>query len=316
MTRPLAIYAAHDDDVTLGVAALEAAGFDVVQSRSDDPDVLAEFGRDAVALLVAYGTVDADLIARLPHLEVVSLISQGYDNVDVDACVRAGVQVAHLPPVATEEVATHAWALTLALVRGLPFYARATAETWTDRPRSVPRRLSELTIGVVGTGHTAAAYARLAAGHVRETVSWSRGGRTIDGVRPVADLHRMAAECDLISLHLPLGVDTEHVVDAPFLAAMRPGAYLVNVARGGLVDSRALARALDSGHLAGAALDVLDEEPPGPDHPLADRDDVLLTPHVAWFSEESERAYVMEQADNVIAWHRTGAVTHPVTPTP
>lgn len=312
MSEPIAVYAALDDDLAPGIAVLEAAGFRVIRADSDEPQELARVARGAEALLAGYGRVDDAVLAALPRLKVVSLCSQGHDNVDLDACARAGVQVAHLPPLATEEVATHAWALTLALVRQLPFYSRVTPGTWVDQPRVTPRRLSELSIGIVGTGHIAARYASLAAGHVAELRSWSRRGRALAGTVPEADLHRLAASSDVISLHLPLTPQTRGLIDDDVLAAVRPGSWLVNVGRGGLVDSAALARALDSGRLAGAALDVLDEEPPAGDHPLVGRDDVLLTPHVAWFSAESARAYVVEQAAAVVAWHRTGAVTHPV----
>lgn len=313
MAAPVAVYAALDDDLAPGVATLEAAGFRVVLAGSDDPDVLAKVAGDAVALLVGYGTVDEAVLRALPDLKVVSLFSQGHDNVDVEACTRAGVQVAHLPPLATEEVATHAWALTLALVRQLPFYSRATPETWAARPPVPPRRLSELSIGIVGTGRIAAAYAGLARGHVHDLTSWSRSGRALPGTRAITDLHALAASSDVVSLHLPLTDATRHLVDDDFLGALRPGSWLVNVGRGGIVDPHALARALDRGQLAGAALDVLDQEPPAPDHPLAGRADVLLTPHVGWYSAESERCYATEQAANVVAWLRTGTVTHPVT---
>lgn len=315
MGLPVAVYAALDDDVTAGVAALKAAGFRVVLAGSDDPAVLSRVGAEAVALLVGYGRVDSAVLTALPGLKVVSLISQGHDNVDVEACARAGVQVAHLPALATEEVAVHAWALTLALVRGLPFFDRASrsASSWTARPRFLPRRLSQLEVGVLGTGRTAATYAALAGGHVAAIRSWSRSGRALSGTAAVGDLPSILGASDVVSLHLPLTPETAGLVDDDFLAAMRPGSWLVNVGRGGLVDSAAVARALDSGHLAGAALDVLDEEPPSPGHPLVGRDDVLLTPHTAWLSAESELAYVTEQAANVVAWLQTGSVTHPVT---
>lgn len=315
--RPLAVYTAIDDlDLTPGIAALEAAGFRVARAASDDPDVLVAAAAGAVALLVGYAQVDSALLARLPALRVVSLAAQGHDNVDMPACAATGVQVAHLPPVATEDVAVHAWALTLAAIRQLSFFDRASRSpsTWTDRPRFIPRRLSELHIGVIGTGRIAAKYAALAGGHVAGVSSWSRSGRSLIGAAPVTDLNELLGASDVVSLHLPLTPETQGLVDDAFLAAMRPGSYLVNVGRGGLVDSAAVARALDSGQLAGVALDVLDQEPALPGHPLAGRDDVLLTPHTAWLSAESELAYAVEQANNVIAWLQTGSVTHPVTP--
>lgn len=316
-SAPLAVYSAIDDaDLAPGVAALEAAGFQVALAGTDDPEALAEVGAGAVALLVGYLKVDAGLLDRLPSVRVVSLFSQGHDNIDLDACARAGVQVARLPALATEEVAVHAWALTLALVRQLAFFDRTSRDpaTWAASPPITPRRLSALTLGVVGTGRTAARYAGLAGPHVAGVRSWSRSGRPLAGATPVTELHELLAASDVVSLHVPLTPETHRLVDDEFLEAMRPGAWLVNVARGGLVDPYAVARALDRGQLAGMALDVLDQEPAGAGHPLLGRDDVLLTPHVAWLSAESERGYAVEQAANVVAWLTTGHVTHPVVP--
>lgn len=314
--RPLAVYSRIDDlELAPGIAALEDAGFRVQVAGSDDVEVLAHVGADAVALLAGPIRIDEALLSRLPALQVVSLASQGHDNVDVDACARAGVVVSHLPALATEDVAVHAWALTLALVRQLPHYAVSAraAATWVDRPRFTPRRLSNLCIGIIGTGRTAAKYAALAGDSAARVSSWSRAGRALDGARPVAELNDLLTGSDVISLHLPLDADTEGLVDDSFLAAMRPGSYLVNVARGGLVDVSAVSRALDNGHLAGAAFDVLDKEPIVADHPFAERDQVLLTPHVAWLSAETEVSYALEQAANVISWQQTGAVNHLVS---
>lgn len=308
--KPVAAYTDFEDlDPTPGVELLEAGGFTVRFAGSDAPDVIAATAGDADVLMVGQAVVDEKLLRLLPSLKVVSLASEGYDNVDLDACAHRGVQVARLPPVATEEVALHAWTLSLALVRQLPFFSRVA--TWLDRPECAPRRLSELTVGVVGTGRTAEQFVAYATGHVAALRSYSRSGRRLAGAEAAASLEELLEVSDLVSLHLPLDQGTHHLVDDRFLAAMRQRSYLVNVARGSLVDSEALARALDTGHLAGAALDVLDQEPPGSSHPLVGRSDVLVTPHIAYLSDESARRYVVDQATNVIAWSKSGSVSNP-----
>ena len=123
----------------------------------------------------------------------------------------------------------------------------------------------------------------------------------------------MVTRSDVVSIHLPLDGSTEKLFDVDLLATMRPGSWLINVSRGGIVDSDALADALDSGHLAGAALDVLDVEPPVPGDRLAEHPNVLLTPHVAYLSDRTAREYVRMQAANVVEWYRTGAPSHSVT---
>lgn len=316
--RPLAVYLDVDDlELGPGIAMLEAAGFRVEVGSSDDFHFLARFAADVVALLVDFTRVDQSLLERFPELGVVALASQGHDNVDLAACARAGIQVACLPPRASEEVAVHAWALTLAVVRELHFFNRTArdAATWNARPRFKPRRLSTLDVGIVGTGRTAELYADLASAHVRSVRSWSASGRSLRGASAVRELHELLASSDVVSIHIPLKPESHGLVDDGFLSRMRPHSYLINVARGGLVDSHALARALDSGRLAGVALDVLDQEPALPGHPLARRHDVLLSPHVAWLSDESERAYAIEPAGNVAAWLQTGAVNDPVIAT-
>lgn len=313
--RPLAVYTDVDDlDSGPGVAALEAAGFEVVVLETRDSTDIVDASRAATALLVGYAPITSAMIAAMPELRIIALLSMGTDGVDVTAATARGIWVCHIRDVATAEVATHAWMLTLALVRGLPFFQAAVrAGNWLARPGPLPRRLSDITLGLVGLGRIGTAFAQLAAGQVAGVIAYDPFVPTDQaphGVRR-GSLAEVVSGADVLSLHLPLTPDNHHLVDAELLADMKPGAFLVNVSRGALVDSSALVRALRTGHLAGAALDVLESEPPAADDPLLQLPNLLLTPHIGYLSGSSARAYIDSQVANVVTWHRTG---QPVTP--
>lgn len=315
MTGPLAVFTDLDDlDPTPGVTMLTKAGFEVRIADSAHPDAIAEAASDAVALLVGYARIDADLLDRLPHVRILATLSAGYDMVDAEAARARGLWVCNLPDAATEEVAVHALASALSLVRELP-QADAVVRCggWTtDLPR-LPRRAGELTLGLVGMGRVAAKLAELAApvfGHIAAYDPLCHPEHWPTTVQRT-DLDTLLASSDVLSLHAPLNDTTRNLISRPQLERMPAGSFLVNVARGGLIDHTALLDALDSGHLAGAALDVLPVEPPAPDDPLRTHSRLLLSPHSAFLSDASRRAYVERPAENVIAWYRTG---RPLTP--
>ncbi|MFD7732436.1 C-terminal binding protein [Kitasatospora phosalacinea] len=315
--RPLVVFTDHDDlDPAPAVALLAGAGFDCRTADAPDPDAIVRAARGATALLVGYATVDAALLDRLPALRLIATLSAGYEQVDVAAARARGIVVCHLPGAATEEVAVHALAAALALVRRLP-QADATVRAggWSREFAELPRRASELTVGVLGLGRIGAAFAALAAplfgrvlGHDPRPAATAR--RT--AAHPVG-LDELLAASDVLSVHLPLTDATRGLLDATRLARLPHGAVLVNTARAGLLDHTALLAALDTGALAGAALDVLPEEPPAPGDPLRRHPRLLLSPHSAYRSDATLRAYVEHPARNVIAWHRTGT---PLTPVP
>lgn len=322
-TRPLAVYTdAEDIDPAAGIQLLQEAGFEVRFLHSLDPGVIAEAARDAVALLVGYAEVTAGMIAQMPTLRIISLISMGFNNIDVDAATERGVWVTNLPGVATEEVASHALSLSMALVRNLPFYERAiVAGDWLAVPPVIPPRLSESTLGIVGLGRIGLRLGTMASkvfGQVigfdpllPDTVATTQQLTAAGIVRTNFD--EVIEASTVLSLHLPLTPETENLINAEVLTRMRPHSYLVNVSRGHLVDSQAVSDAIDSGHLAGVALDVLDVEPAGPDHPLIDeRTNVIVTPHVAYLSTFTLREYVRAQALNVIDWKTNGRPSQPV----
>ncbi|MGO4300837.1 C-terminal binding protein [Leifsonia sp. RAF41] len=309
--RPVAVYTDVDDtDPSVGIALLESHGFDVRVLGTRDPAAIVAGAQDADAILPGYAAITREMIASLPRLKVIALMSMGFDYVDVEAATEHGVWVTNVPGAATEEVATHALALLLASARQLPFYtASATPGRWNERAAVPPPRLSELTLGILGLGKIGREFARLAGPLFGRVLGYDP--MLPDTPEIAADLDRLGitrasledvrAASDVLSLHMPLTATTAGMVDAAFLAQMPAGSILVNVSRGGLIDNAALVAALDAGHLSGAALDVLDQEPPEPGHPLIGRDDVVLTPHIAYFSRFTEVEYVRVQAQNAVA---------------
>ncbi|AZG44685.1 C-terminal binding protein [Gordonia insulae] len=315
--RPLAVYTDTDDlNPAAGVDLLSGNGFRVEVCQTRDPDRIAEAAAGASALLVGYAPIDRELLDRLPDLRIIALLSRGYDNVDVAAATERGIWVCTVADLASEEVGTHAWTLSLALLRQLPYFAGCgTVHGWIDRPPTLPRRLSEVTVGVLGLGSTGRAYAELAAPAAARVLAHdvSRGPDRPDvpGVQ-IVDFWTVIEEADVLSLHLPLTEKTRGIIDAEAIARMRDDAYLVNVARGALLDPAALLDALDHHRLAGAALDVFDTEPPAADDPLLAHPRVLTTPHVAYLSTTTESGYITAQANNVLAWHDEGRPTDPI----
>lgn len=317
MTRPLIIFTDRTDlDQEPARRILEDAGFATL-SIDLPGSGLPEAAREAVGLIVGYARVDAAVLDRLPNLRIVTTTSAGFDMVDSAELTRRGIWLSPLPDAATEEVAAHALTLLLAAERHLPAALATTAAGgWTAQlPGPLPRRLSTLTLGLYGCGRIARRLARIAGpllgrviAHDPYLESYPAG---VDGVEP----SRLLAESDILSLHLPLTEQTRGLLGARELAALRPGALLINVSRGELVEESALLAALDSGGLR-AALDVTAQEPPAATHPLRSHPRALLTPHTAFASEGSLEHYLCEPARTLVTWSREGAPPYSVTPGP
>ncbi len=295
-------------------AILEAAGFDVdcALARSDEEVIRA--ARGATAVLTGDSVVSAVAIASLPDLRIVATCTVGFDHIDLEAARSAGVWVCNVPDAATEEVAVHAMAMALALVRHLPQFDRhVRAGGWDYLATGDLQRPSTLTLGVVGMGRIGRRFAALAQpffGRVVAHDPYVADDAWPSGVER-AELDDVFATADLVSLHVALTAESQGLVDRRRLGLMRDHSYLVNVSRGGLVDHDALLAALDSGKLTGAGLDVLSAEPPQPSDPLLSHPRVLLSPHVAFLSIAAERGYYRSQAENVVSWFETG---RPLTP--
>jgi glyoxylate reductase len=271
----------------------------------DDERALGEFIGDAEgAVTLLANPVGARLLEACPRLRVVSNVAVGYDNIDLEGARRRGVWVTNTPDVLTEATADLAFALILAVTRRLveaDAYLRAGRFDGWSLDLLLGSGLQGRTLGIVGYGRIGRAVARRAiAFGLRVVFHDPRPDEDPDPPAEALPLDELVASCDILSLHCPLTAETQHLLDEPRLARMRRGSYVINTARGPLVDEAALCRALESGRLAGAGLDVFEEEPrvhPG----LLPRSDVVLLPHVGSATRQTRAAMAELAARNAAA---------------
>ncbi len=291
----LAVLDSSYGDIAVEAAAAAALGVEVVDARVDASPV------DGV--LVQYATVGAAELDAHPEWRVIGRYGVGVDTIDLAAASERGIPVVNVPDYCEEEVATHAAALVLAATRRVgEADALVRAGRWAEWNTLRPvRALSGMTLSLLGVGRIGRETIRLLSPFFGRIIAHDPWAADVPGAELVS-LEEALAEADVLSLHAPLTADTHHIIDAAAIARLKPTAYLVNVSRGGLVDSAALAAALHEGRLAGAALDVLEQEPPAGD-PILDAPHVTLTNHLAWYSEESEerlRSLLAERCASVV----------------
>jgi D-3-phosphoglycerate dehydrogenase len=268
---------------------------------------------EADALIVRSGTqVTAEILDGQTRLKAIARAGVGVDNIDVAAATRQGIVVMNTPGGNTVSTAEHALALMLALSRNV---AKADASLkggkW-DRTKFTGTQLEGKTLGIVGLGRVGQAVARRALGFEMRVVGFDpflSAERAAElGIESVPHLHELWPQCDYITLHTPLTPETRNVVNAEAMAAMRPGVRIINCARGGLIDEAALIAALDSGKVAGAAIDVFEPEPPPTDLPILHHKNVLVTPHLGASTEEAQVAVAVEAARLLIDFLNRGQV--------
>ena len=308
MTKVL--FADYDfPDIELERSLFAAAGVDLVTAQCRTEDALIAAARDCAALLVQYAPVTERVAAALPGVGLVSRIGAGFDNIDTDACARHGLWVGNSPDYGVGEVATHALALALAMMRNIVAYHRDIgAGKWHYESSGKLRRATNMTLGIVGLGRIGKRMAHVSRNVFKRVIACDP--YIIDGDFPAyverGDLTQVFGESDVVSLHVPLNRETRGMIDGPVLAAMRPGSFLVNTARGAVVDVEAAFGALERGTLGGLALDVLPTEPAPADSTLLGHPRVILTPHAAFYSVEAERELRRKAAQNIITYLRTG----------
>jgi glyoxylate reductase len=259
-------------------------------------ELLARIGELEGLLSLLTDPVDAELIEAAPGLRAISNYAVGTDNVDLEAASERGIPVGNTPDVLTESTADLALALMLGasrrLVEGEAYVRRGEWRTW-EPDLLLGRDLHGSTVGIVGLGRIGQAVARRLEGFGCELLYTTRSG----GVT----LEELLERSDFVTLHCPLTPDTRGLIDEEALRRMKPTAYLVNTARGPIVDSGALARALDAGEIAGAALDVTDPEPLPGDHPLLEAPGLLLLPHIASATHATRERMADMAVDNLLA---------------
>lgn len=301
-----------DDDVERGI--LEAAGVDLVAGPAEPAaaPVIEELvaRHQPAAILTCWAPVTAAAIAAAPDLRLVARMGVGLDNVDVAAATRRGVTVTNVPDYCVAEVSDHAVGMILDWTRGLHVADRAVRDGRWEPAAVRLRRLGALTCGIVGYGRIGRATARKLAGFGCRVLATDPHPPAESGPVEQVGLDELLAASDVVILHAPLTAQTQGLIGREQLARMRPGGLLVNVSRGGLVDTAALVAALASGQLGGAALDVLDSEPDVP-AALRAHPGVLVTPHVAFSSDVAVLELRRRAAEEAVRVLRGEAPQHP-----
>ena len=298
MTKRIVLAYADPADISLEMSVLGDSGFEVVATKDEfaigksltDPE-LWPIVKDASALLTGLHVVSDEMMAQMPHLELVTRVGTGFDAIDFAAAEQRGIWVTNVPDYSIDEVSAHAIALSLALVRHL-FEHRQTGQpnTWRYMGATPIRRLSNQTFGIVGLGRIGKASARKAAGLGMTVIAYDPYIPAEDfqsvGATSV-DFDTLMSTADIISLHVLLNDETRGMIDARALSLMKPTAFLVNTARGPVIDIPALVAAVQAEQIAGAGIDVLPVEPCPVDDPVLHDPRIIVTPHLAASSVEA-----------------------------
>lgn len=273
-------------------------------NRNDRRAFLMEIAA-ADALMNEYAPVDAGMIGAAERCLAIVRYGVGVDTVDLDAATKAGICVANVPDYGTQEVALHAVSLMLAVHRRLrTFDAALRAGRWMLGPTVTPpiHRLRGQTLGLVGfgrIGRMVAGYAAPFGVHLLTYDPYVSRTAAGEAGATLVDYGTLLRQSDIISFHAPLGAETRHLLGEEELRMLKPTAIVVNTSRGGVIDTAAVARALREGRLGGAGLDVFEGEPLAADHPLREAPNTILTPHIAWYSEEARRTLKRSVAEEV-----------------
>jgi phosphoglycerate dehydrogenase-like enzyme len=288
--RPLVVVTDHLAEAGVERAVLDPVA-DVRLLQTNDENVVARQGADADVLLVFHNILlTGKTLESLPRCRAVIRCGVGYDNVDLAAASRLGIVVCNVPDYGTEEVADHALLMLLALARRLvPAHQAIRAGGWKIATVFGVPRLRGRTLGLVGCGRIGTAAALRAKAFGLRVVFYDpylpAGVEKALGVERAQSLEELLKRSDFLSLHCPLTRETHHLLNAATLALLPRGAYVINTARGGCIDLKALCDACDTGHIAFAALDVVEREPLD-DERLRNHPNVILTPHAAFYSVE------------------------------
>ena len=273
--------------------------FTVYDSSYND-DLVPRIG-DCEIVFTSKTQITRQVMEQAPNLKYIGLTATGYNNVDVKAAADLGIAVTNIPAYATDAVAQHVLALILELTNNVGLHTESVnAGEWTSNPffcywKKPITLLAGKSIGIVGYGQIGRKVGQIAEAFGMTVNIYSRDPEE-------------AVKSDFVSLHCPLTEDNKHMINGEFIERMKPGAILINTARGGLVDEQALADALKSGRLAGAGLDVLETEPPKADCPLLGLDNCFITPHNSWAPKEMRQKVIDILTDNLSSWMNGGTL--------
>ena len=317
MTSLVAVADSVFPNLDVAREVLSAVGADVRLAAQPTPASIMEVAAGADALLVTYAKITADMIAQMPRCRIISRFGIGVDNVDLEAATAAGIVVTKVPDYCIDEVSDHTLALLLSAVRKIPLSNRQVhGGQWAMKAVVPIHRLRGTVLGLVGFGRIPQLVAPKAKAFGIRVLAYDPmlppEVFAREGVERV-DFPALLRQSDYVSIHTPLVPETRDLFSHDAFRQMKAGAYLVNTARGPIVNEAALAQALDEGRLAGAALDVMPQEPPV-DSPLVGRDDVVITPHTSFYSEESLLELQRKAAEEVVAVLSGRSARNPVNP--
>ena len=299
------VVVAHESYIIskLETDAFQAIGATVAQTGNLETKEARQAARAADALMVTIQPVDSALINSLARCKIIARVGTGLDAIDIPAATARGIWVTNVADYSIDEVSTHAIALLLNQARRLPkMFASVRAGAWYDANAIEPApRLQGQILGIIGYGRFGRTVAVKARGLGLAVVVYDpfiEIEAAQDSVKQV-DLDTLLASADYISLHTPLSESSRHIINTASLNKMKPSAYLINTARGELVDESALLAAVQSESIAGAALDVLSIEPPPADFPLLHDERITITPHAGWYSEASKQDVRVKAIEDV-----------------
>lgn len=270
--------------------------------RREDEETLVERSRGADVIVLSNFPFRKNVISRLPDLKMICVAFTGTDHVDVDYCRERGITVCNCAGYSTVAVADLAFGLVIALARNI-LPCDAACRAGGTKAGLVGFELEGKTFGVVGTGAIGLRVARIANAFGCRVLAWSRTKKDVEGVTYCDTLEELLPQCDIVSLHVPQTPATVGLIGERELALMKPTAFLINTARGPVVDSAALEKALETGVIAGAGLDVFEKEPPlDTDHSLLHAPHTVVTPHVAFASQQAFEKRAVIVAENLKAF--------------
>jgi glycerate dehydrogenase len=283
-----------------------------IHDRTPENEVV-ERCRDAAVVVTNKVPLTKATLQRLPQLKLIAVLATGYNIVDIEAAREKGIVVCNVPAYGTASVAQHTFALLLELTNNVGLHAQsAAAGEWQRSPDFAytikpVMELAGKTLGIVGFGHIGQQTARIGAAFGMKILYNSRSEKNIDSAT-YADMEKLFAQSDAVTLHCPLTPENKGFVNKALLSLMKPSAFLINTARGPLIQEQDLADALNNGTIAGAALDVLSIEPPQETNPLLKARNCIITPHIAWISLEARQRIMAVTAQNIANFLKGNAI--------
>jgi D-3-phosphoglycerate dehydrogenase len=304
-------------DVLPETKVFRKAGYDFEWFHCKTQQEVIEKCKGAVVLLNQYVKMDKIIFEAIPTLKCIVRYGVGYDNVNLEDADKYGIQVCNVPDYGTKEVADQALALMMALVRKVVLSNSLIRKGIWDYQKSIPiYRLSECTVGICGVGRIGTEFAKrvssLGCKVIGYDIEYGKEGRNFPDFVEFVPFDQLVKQSDIISIHCPLDKNTYHLFGEKEFKEMKNAAYIINAARGGIIDEEALYRALKNQEIAGAGIDVVEHEPMTEENPLLQFENFIISPHTAWYSEESAIELKRKAAEEAVRFLSNKPIHYPI----